>query len=123
MRSARWRKRNLDNGGQQRTLKVREIVHLSFRSPELGQPFWSFLLLVVTAHGVKLPNPKVKVSQKPAASTQPTAVKANSMSTFSDEEIRTRAYQIYEFRDRTDNHQAEDWSQAETELMELVGGK
>jgi hypothetical protein len=68
-------------------------------------------------------NPKVKVSQKSAPSTQPDPLKENSLSTFSDEEIRIRAYQIYEFRDRTDNHEAEDWSQAETELMELVGGK
>jgi hypothetical protein len=45
------------------------------------------------------------------------------MSTFSEEEIRNRAYQIYEFRGKTDNHADEDWSQAETELMELVGGK
>ncbi|MGO9432786.1 MAG: DUF2934 domain-containing protein [Terracidiphilus sp.] len=45
------------------------------------------------------------------------------MTTFSEEEIRTRAYQIYEFRGRTDNHADEDWSLAETELMELVGGK
>jgi hypothetical protein len=45
------------------------------------------------------------------------------MSTFSEEEIRTRAYQIYEFRGKTGSHADEDWSQAETELMELVGGK
>ena len=68
-------------------------------------------------------NPKVKARQKSVPSTQPTPVKKDSMSTFSDEEIRTRAYQIYECRDRTHNNPDEDWSQAETELMELVGGK
>jgi len=45
------------------------------------------------------------------------------MRTFSEEEIRARAYQIYEFGGKTDNHADEDWSQAEAELMEHVGGK
>ena len=44
-------------------------------------------------------------------------------STFSDEEIRVRAYQIYESSDRTNKHADEDWFQAQTELMEMVGGK
>ena len=68
-------------------------------------------------------NPKVKVSQKSDLSTQPKPVAKDSMSTFPEEEIRIRAYQIYESRDRTNNNPDEDWSQAETELMELVGGK
>ena len=68
-------------------------------------------------------NPSVKVSQKSDPSAQPKPVKRDSMSTFSEEEIRTRAYQIYEFRGKTGSHADEDWSQAETELMELVGGK
>ena len=68
-------------------------------------------------------NPKVKVSQKSAPSTQPKPFKNDSAGTFSDDEIRTRAYQIYESRDRNNNNPDEDWIQAETELMELVGGK
>ncbi len=68
-------------------------------------------------------NPKVQVSHKSDRSKQPKPFKKDSPGIFSEDEIRTRAYQIYEFRDRTDNHAAEDWSQAETELMELVGGK
>ena len=68
-------------------------------------------------------NPKVQVSQKSDHSTQPKPFTKNSASTFSENEIRTRAYQIYESRDRTNNNPDEDWSQAETELMELVGGK
>jgi len=44
-------------------------------------------------------------------------------STFSDEEIRVRAYQIYESSDRTNKHADADWFQAQTELMEMVGGK
>jgi len=28
-------------------LKVREVSSLSFRPPELGQPFWSFLFLML----------------------------------------------------------------------------
>jgi hypothetical protein len=68
-------------------------------------------------------NPKVQVSQKSDPSKQPIPSKKDSASTFSDDEIRARAYQIYESRGRTDNHADEDWIQAETELMELVGGK
>jgi hypothetical protein len=68
-------------------------------------------------------NPKVQVSQKSDPSKQLEPLKKDSPGTFPADEIRTRAYQIYEFRDRTDNHADEDWSQAETELMELVGGK
>jgi Protein of unknown function (DUF2934) len=102
---------------------VREFSYLSFRSPELGQPFWSFLLLVVTTSGVEVSNPNVKVSPKSDSSTQPKPFTRDSMTTFSEEEIRTRAYQIYEFRNRTDNHADEDWSRAETELMELVDGR
>lgn len=68
-------------------------------------------------------NPKVNVSQKSAPSTEPKSVKKDSMSTFSEEEIRIRAYQIYESRGRNGNHADEDWNQAETELMELEGGK
>ena len=68
-------------------------------------------------------NPKVQVSQKSDPSKQPKPFKKDSPSTFSEDEIRTRAYQIYESRDRTNNNPDEDWSQAETELMELVGGK
>jgi hypothetical protein len=77
----------------------------------------------VAVIGVEASNPKVQVDQKSDPSTQPTPIKRDSMSTFSEEEIRTRAYHIYESRDRTGNHADEDWSQAETELMELVGGK
>jgi len=43
--------------------------------------------------------------------------------TFSDEQIRVRAYQIYESSDRTNRHADQDWFQAQTELMEMVGGK
>jgi DUF2934 family protein len=68
-------------------------------------------------------NPKVQIGQKSAPSTQPKPFKKDSASTFSDDEIRARAYQIYESRGRTGNSPEEDWSQAETELTELVGGK
>ena len=68
-------------------------------------------------------NPKGQVGRKSAPSKQPKFFKKDSASTFSEHEIRTRAYQIYESRGRTDNHADEDWIQAETELMELVGGK
>jgi len=68
-------------------------------------------------------NPKVRVSQKSDRSKQQETFKNDSASTFSEDEIRTRAYQIYESGDRTGNHADEDWSQAATELMERVGSK
>jgi len=68
-------------------------------------------------------NFKVRVRPQVAPSKQPITFKNDSASTFSDDEIRARAYQIYESRGRTGNRADEDWSQAETELMELVGGK
>jgi len=67
--------------------------------------------------------PKVQASQKPDASTQPKSLKQDSASTLSEDAIRTRAYQIFESGDRNENHEVQDWIQAETELMELVGGK
>jgi hypothetical protein len=68
-------------------------------------------------------NPKVQVGQKSDPSKQQEAVKKDSPSTFSEDQIRTRAYQIYESRGSVHNRADQDWSQAETELMELVGGK
>ena len=68
-------------------------------------------------------NPKVQVSQKSDLSKQQESLTKDSASIFSEDEIRTRAYQIYESRDRNNNNPDEDWIQAETELMELVGGK
>ena len=66
-------------------------------------------------------NPKVEVA-KSVPSTQPKPLKKDLLSSFSEEEIRTRAYQIYECRSRTD-YAADDWRQAETELIELVHSK
>jgi hypothetical protein len=67
--------------------------------------------------------PKVRVSQKSDPSKQPKALKNDSASTFSEEEIRTRAYQIYESRGSIHNRAEGDWSQAQSELTDLVGGK
>jgi hypothetical protein len=73
--------------------------------------------------GVEVSNPKFKVNSKftPRTPAQPSQQAA--VGTFSDEEIRVRAYQIYESSDRTNQHADADWFQAQTELMELVGGK
>jgi DUF2934 family protein len=67
--------------------------------------------------------PKVQINSKDISPKHSEPSKQVSAGTFSDEEIRVRAYQIYESRDRNDNHADEDWSQAQTELMELLGGK
>jgi hypothetical protein len=42
---------------------------------------------------------------------------------FSEDQIRTRAYQIYESGNRNGYNPEADWSQAETELMELLHAK
>ena len=68
-------------------------------------------------------NPKVQVGPKSDPSKQQETFKKESSSTFSEDQTRTRAYQIYESRDRIGNHADEDWSQAQSELMDLVGGK
>ena len=62
-------------------------------------------------------------TQKPIASKQSEPLKADSPQHFSEDQIRTRAYQIYESGNRNSNHPEADWSQAETELMELVHAK
>jgi Protein of unknown function (DUF2934) len=68
-------------------------------------------------------NPKVKVSPKISTPKSEEPSKQASSGTFSDEQIRVRAYQIYESSDRTNKHADHDWFQAQTELMEMVGGK
>jgi hypothetical protein len=65
-------------------------------------------------------NPKVRVDQKSSPSARLGVSTTIAAGTFSQDEIRTRAYQIYESADRNNNHPDEDWSQAETELIELV---
>ena len=68
-------------------------------------------------------NPKVRASQK-SDRTKPQAIlNKDSASTFSEDAIRTRAYQIYESRGSIHNRAEEDWSQAQSELTDLVGGK
>jgi len=66
-------------------------------------------------------NPKIQANQKSDPFRQQEIFKKDPASTFSQDEIGTRAYQIYE--SRNGNHADEDWSQAETELMELVHAK
>ena len=68
-------------------------------------------------------NSKAQVSPRVDAFRQPGTFKKDPPRTFSDEEIRARAYQIYESRDRNGNHADEDWSRAETELTELLHAK
>jgi hypothetical protein len=68
-------------------------------------------------------NSKDQVTQKADAFRQRDTFKKDPVGTFSDEEIRIRAYQIYESGNRNGNHADDDWSQAETELMELLHAK
>jgi hypothetical protein len=68
-------------------------------------------------------NSTVQVRPKFTPPKQAEPSKQAAAGTFSDDEIRVRAYQIYESSDRTNKHADEDWSQAQTELTELLGGK
>ncbi len=68
-------------------------------------------------------NPKVQIGQKSDRSKQQEISKNNSASNVSDDEVRTRAYEIYESRGSVHNRADEDWSQAQTELRELEGGR
>ena len=67
--------------------------------------------------------PNVQVNSKTIEPVKQEASQQFPASTFSDEEVRVRAYQIYESSDRTNKHAEQDWFQAQTELMEMVGGK
>jgi hypothetical protein len=68
---------------------------------------------------------KTKVQKVSTESTPPAQSEStqNNSSVFSDAEVRVRAYQIYESRDRNLNQAEQDWSQAEIELTEMLGGK
>lgn len=66
---------------------------------------------------------KVQVGPKILSALQAKPVHNFSANIFTDDEIRTRAFQIYESRDRNGNRPDEDWSQAQTELTEMPGGK
>ncbi len=102
---------------------MREFPDSSFRPPELGQLFWSTLLLVVQSQEIKCQNLMSRLIRKLSPSMKQEASQQVPASIFSDEEIRVRAYQIYESSDRTNRHAEQDWFQAQTELMEMVGGK
>lgn len=67
--------------------------------------------------------PKFQDQSKSVLSIHPEPSSNESMSTFSENEIRTRAYQIYESGNRNANDADADWNQAKVELMELLGGK
>ena len=64
-------------------------------------------------------DPKVQNTQNPP-SRQSAPSNTDSAHSFSEDEIRTRAYQIYESGDRNATNPEADWSQAQTELMELL---
>jgi hypothetical protein len=70
-----------------------------------------------------MPNSRAEDSPKPTSFNQLNPSQEKSLSTFTEDEIRVRAYQIYESRERSGAQATEDWSQAETELMELLGGQ
>lgn len=68
-------------------------------------------------------NSRVQGSQTFIPSKLPQPSRKDSASTFSEAEIRTRAYQIYESRGKAGSQPDDDWRQAEVELMELLHAK
>ena len=68
-------------------------------------------------------NPKVQNTQKPSVSKHSEPYKTEPVRIFSEDQIRTRAYQIYESGNRNSNNPDADWNQAQTELMELLHAK
>ena len=67
--------------------------------------------------------PKVQVSPNVPLDPHAEPVEGVSANIFTDDEIRVRAFQIYESRDRNANLPDEDWDQAQIELTEMLGGK
>lgn len=67
--------------------------------------------------------PKTQNTQNSPALNHSEPYKTDPVPTFSEDQIRTRAYQIYESGNRNNNNPNADWSQAETELMELLHAK
>jgi len=63
-----------------------------------------------------------QITQSANAFRQPETFKKDPVR-FTQDEIRVRAYQIYESGNRNGNHAYDDWNQAETELIELLHAK
>jgi len=61
-------------------------------------------------------------SLKPTPATLPTPIKAKSETTEAavdlQEQIRRRAFELYELRGRQDGRDLDDWLQAESEFMQ-----
>jgi len=53
---------------------------------------------------------------KPRSTSDPTAIDTGLLSPELEEQIRARAYEIYEQRGRDEGHEIDDWLQAEAEL-------
>src|SRR5258706_14041088 len=75
-----------------------------------------------TTRSKKTSDPEVPVTETPVSTAQVTEMTArNNVQTSKDtpdtDEIRRRAYQLYEERGRQDGSHEEDWHRAETELL------
>lgn len=55
---------------------------------------------------------------KPQISTSPTETEATEFLVDLQEQIRLRAFELYELRGREDGHDQDDWLQAESELVQ-----
>jgi len=70
-----------------------------------------------TKKSAKKPIPIDSPSSSSASDVQPDNVPATQTYQGIEEEIRLRAYELYEQRGRQEGFQDEDWSRAETEIL------
>ena len=56
---------------------------------------------------------------KPQMPTLPTETRATESPVDIQEQVRRRAFELYELRGREDGHDLDDWLQAESELVSL----
>jgi len=70
-----------------------------------------------TKKSAKKPIPIDSPSPSSASDVQPGNVAATQAYPGIEEEIRLRAYELYEQRGRQEGFQDEDWSRAETEIL------
>jgi hypothetical protein len=77
---------------------------------------------------MKAPAPSICRSERKSTAAKPAAglrsVKAPSTSAATrEEEVRSRAYRLYEERGREDGHALDDWLQADEEVPSRDGNK
>lgn len=57
----------------------------------------------------------------PSTATSPTETRATESPMDLQEQVRRRAFELYELRGREDGHDLDDWLQAESEFVQRQG--